>query len=87
MSKYEAYGTNIEIVPISKNKIVGDTSKYYLLGTVVSKGKLVNPQIEIGDTLAYTLWGVNKVENADGSEKFYIQDNSDFILAIMKNES
>jgi len=86
-NKWQAYGNNIEVLPVSKEKVIGNTQKYYLLGTVVSKGVQVNPAIEIGDMLGYTLWGVNKIEDANGQEHFYIQDNSDFILAIIKNEA
>lgn len=79
-NNFKAYGNNIEIKPISKNKIIGDTSKYYLMGTVLSIGSLVK-SIKVGDTIAYTLWGINKVETPTGEEKFYVQDNPDFILA------
>ena len=79
-----AYGNNIQIIPESKNKIIGDTSKYFLYGKVVGVGELVK-NIKVGDIIAYTLWGVNKLEK-DGEEYFFIQDNSDFILAILQME-
>lgn len=85
--KWVAYGNNIEILPVAKNKIIGDTAKYYLFGTVVSKGEKVNASIEIGDIIGYTLWGVNKIEDSNGEEHFFIQDNPDFILGIIKNEA
>jgi hypothetical protein len=85
--KWQAYGNNVEVLPVSKEKVIGNTQKYYLLGTVVSKGDKVSTDIEIGDVLGYTLWGVNKIEDANGEEHFYIQDNPDFILAVLKNEA
>ncbi len=79
-----AYGNNIEIIPESKNKVIGDTSKYYLFGKVASVGQLVK-DIEVGDTIGYTLWGLNEILESNGTKHFYIQDNPDFILAIKKN--
>lgn len=81
-----AYKTNIKILPASKNKIIGDTSKFFLFGTVLEVGSEVK-EIQVGDTLKYTQWGTNKVINGDGTEDFYIQDNPDFILDVIKNEN
>lgn len=81
-----AYKTNIKIQPESKNKIIGDTSKYYLFGKVLEVGSEVSKEIEVGDTLKYTQWGTNKVINADGTEDFYISDNDQFILDVIKGK-
>ena len=83
-NKIIPYGNNIQILPQSKNKIVGDTSKYFLYGEVLAVGDIVT-KIKVGDTIAYTLWGLNKLEK-DGEEYFFVQDNPDFILAIINNE-
>lgn len=85
MNNIIPYGNNILILPESKNKIIGDTSKYFLYGKVLAVGNDVPKFIKEGDTIAYTLWGLNKLEK-DGKEYFFIQDNPDFILAIIKNE-
>ena len=77
-----AYKTNIKIQPESKNKIIGDTSKFYLYGKVLEVGSEVSKEIKVGDTLEYTQWGVNKVIRADGTEHFYILDNPEFILNV-----
>jgi hypothetical protein len=79
-----AYKTNIKIQPTSKNKIIGDTSKFFLYGTVLEVGSEVSKEIEVGDTIKYTQWGTNKVVNADGTEDFYIVDDSQFILDVVK---
>lgn len=87
MSNWSAYGKNIEILPKSKNKIIGDTSKFYLYGEVVSVGDEVKT-IEVGDTIGYTLWGLTDITMEDGTKHYYVQDNCDFILGVMKkNES
>lgn len=83
-NKWNAYGNNIEIKPVNKDKVIGDTSKYYLYGEVIAKGDEVSSEIEIGDTIGYTQWGTNKIVMADGSEHFFVQDNPDFVLAIIK---
>ncbi len=83
--KWEAFGRNIRVIPKSKNKIIGDTAKYFLYGEVVSVGEDVK-KIKVGDTIAYTLFGINEVvlesETAlSSAEKHYlIQEDSDFIL-------
>jgi len=83
MNKYQAYGNNIEVLPVSKNKIIGDTSKYYLFGEVLSVGDLVT-KIKVGDTIAWTLWGMNEILEADGSKHYFVSDDPQFILGIMK---
>lgn len=79
-----AYKTNIKIAPQNKNKVIGDTSRFYLFGKVLEVGSEVSKEIEVGDTLKYTQWGTNKVINSDGTEDFYISDNPDFILDVVK---
>ena len=79
-----AYKTNIEIKPRSKNKIIGDTSKFFLYGEVLAVGSEVSKEIEVGDTIHYTQWGTNKVVMEDGSERFYITDDPQFILDVVK---
>ena len=80
----KAYGNNIQIEPVSRNKIIGDTSKYFLYGKVIGVGDLVT-KIKVGDTIAYTLWGLNKFEQ-NGKEYFFVADEPQFILAIITDE-
>ncbi len=80
----KAYGNNLHIEPVSKNKVIGDTSKYFLYGKVLSVGSEVKT-IKEGNIIAYTLWGLNKLEK-DSKEYFFVQDNPDFILAIITDE-
>ncbi len=81
---FKPYGNNILVAPASKNKIIGDTSKFYLYGTVLDVGSKVT-DIHIGDTIGYTQWGTNKIIMEDNSEAFFIQDNPDFILGVIHN--
>lgn len=83
MDKFNAYGNNIEVLPDSKNKIIGDTSKYYLFGTVISVGDQVKDFKE-GDRIGYVLWGLNEILHADGHKQFFVQENPDFIVGIIK---
>lgn len=79
------YKNNIQISPSSKNKIIGDTAKFFLFGEVLAIGSEVK-DIKVGDTIGYTQWGINKIEKG-GVEHFFIQDNPDFVLAVITNES
>jgi len=85
-NEWKPYGNNILISPMSKNKIIGDTSKYYLYGKVLDVGEDVK-KIKIGDVIGYTQWGINKIVMDDKSEHFFIQDNPDFILGLRSHES
>ena len=75
------YKNNILIAPKSKEKIIGDTAKYYLYGEVLDVGSEVK-DIKKGDIIAYTLWGLNEILEANGTKHYLIQDNPDFILAV-----
>lgn len=83
MIKWESYKTNIQVKPIDKGKIIGNTAKYYLYGEVVGVGSEVK-DIKVGDMVGYTIFGVEEILEADGTKTFYLQDNPDFILAISK---
>lgn len=85
-NNWKPFGNNILIAPESKNKIIGDTSKYFLYGKVLAVGDKVFSGIEVGDTIGYTLWGLNKLEK-DGEEFFFLQDNPDFVLGLIKHDN
>lgn len=85
MSKWKAYNNNILVKPVEKNKIIGDTSKYYLYGDVLSVGDQVK-NIKVGDTIGYVMWGICEIVMADGIKHFFIQDNPDFILGILSKD-
>lgn len=84
MNKFLPYKKNILIFPQSRNKIIGDTSKFYLFGEVLAVGSEVSKEIEVGDTIGYTLWGLTEILEADGNKHYFIQDSSDFILGVSK---
>ena len=83
MNNWKAYGDNIKIAPKSKDKIIGDTSKFYLYGEVLDIGNEVKT-IKIGDTIGFTLWGLNEILEADGTKHFFVKDNPSFILAVLE---
>lgn len=86
MNKWKAYGNNILVKPAEKNKIIGDTSKYYLYGEVLSIGNDVK-DISVGDTIGYTMWGITEIVMADGIKHFFVQDTPDFILGILSSDA
>lgn len=81
--EFKAYGKNIIVEPENKKKIIGDTAMYHLFGKVLSVGDSVS-RIEAGDIIGFTMWGVNELVEADGTKHFFVQDNEDFILGIIK---
>lgn len=83
MNNSKPFGNNIRFQPKSKDKIIGDTSRYYLYGTVLAVGDDVK-HIEVGDTVEFTQWALNKTLLENGEERFYIQEHPDFILNVWK---
>ncbi len=81
MNNWKPFGTNILVKPTSKEKIIGTTAKYLLYGEVLDVGDEVK-KIKKGDIVGWTLFGIEEIEEKDGSKTFFLQENSDFILAI-----
>ncbi len=75
------FGNNIRFQPQSKDKIIGDTSKFYLYGKVLAVGDDVK-SIKVGDNIEFTQWALNKTVLADKEERFYVQEHPDFILNV-----
>lgn len=74
------FGKNIKVKPVSKNKIIGDTSKYELFGDVIAVGDEVK-KIEAGDQVSFSLWGI---KNSITAEHYIIPEDSDFINEVKK---
>lgn len=81
----QPYKTNICVLPQSKNKIIGDTSKFFLFGEVLAVGSAVSKEIEVGDTIHFTLWGLTESVAENGEKTYFVQDNADFVLGVEKH--
>lgn len=75
------FGKNIRFAPRSKDKIIGDTSKYWLFGNVVAIGDEVQ-KIKVGDVIEVTQWALNKTIMEDKEERFYVKEDDEFILNV-----
>jgi hypothetical protein len=84
-NEWKPFGRNILFSPRSKEKIIGDTSKFFLLGEVIAVGEDVT-KIKKGDCIGFTQWAVNKIVMPDGQERFFCKENDDFILGVLSNE-
>ncbi len=82
-NEWQSFGNNIRVIPKSKNKIIGDTAKFFLYGEVVSVGEDVK-KIKVGDEIAYTLFGINEVLLESGEKHYLIQESPDFILEVLR---
>jgi co-chaperonin GroES (HSP10) len=78
---FKPFGKNILFQPKEKEKVIGDTSKFLLYGTVLDIGAEVK-NIKVGDIIGYTQWGLNKIVMEDKSENFFISESDDFILGV-----
>jgi len=82
LNKWKPFGKNILFVPQGKDKIIGDTSKFFLYGKVLDIGDKVE-NVKVGNTIAFTQWSLNKVVMADKSEHFFCKEDDDLILAVL----
>ncbi len=81
MNQGKPFGKNIRFKPRSKDKVIGDTSKYWLFGDVVAVGEKVE-NIKVGDVIEVTQWALNKTIMEDKEERFYVKEDDDFILNV-----
>ena len=81
MDKGKPFGKNIRFIPKVKDKIIGDTSKYWLYGTVEAIGDKVE-EIKVGQTIEFTQWALNKTIMEDKEERFYVKEDDEFILNV-----
>lgn len=79
---WKPFGKNILFSPKAKEKIIGDSSRFLLYGTVLAVGNKVET-IKVGDTIAYTQWSLNKIVMDDKTEHFFCKEDDDFILGVM----
>lgn len=81
-NNWKPFSKNILFAPQSKEKIIGDTSKFFLYGKVLAVGDNVE-NVKVGDVICYTQWALNKIVMADKSEHFFCKEDDEFILAIL----
>lgn len=79
---WKPFGKNILFAPQSKDKIIGDTSRFFLYGKVLAIGDEVK-NIKVGSIIGLTQWALNKIVMADKSEYFFCREDDEFILAIL----
>lgn len=85
MNKWKPLGKNILFAPQVKDKIIGDTSRFFLIGEVLAIGEGVKT-IKVGDTIGVTQWAINKIIMPDKAEHFFVIESDDFVLAVLSNE-
>ncbi len=82
---FVAYGSNIMVKPAKKDSVLSDNAnapKFWLYGEVVSVGSEVK-NIVVGDTVGYDKFGIKDID-MEGQKYFFIEDNSQFILGLIK---
>jgi len=83
--EFVAYKTNIMVLPAKKDVVLSSNAnapKYWLYGTVISVGSEVK-DIHVGDIVGYDKFGIKDVDK-DNEKVFFIKDDPDFILGIIK---
>jgi len=81
MNKWKPFGKNILFEPQVKDKVIGDTSRFFFYGKVLAVGDRVEG-IKAGDTIGYTQWALNKIVTADQKEHYFCKEDDDFILGV-----
>lgn len=76
-----AFGKRIQIEPLEKESIFKTTNKNLAeYGKVISIGSEVK-KIKVGDTILFTIWGVDKITKED-KDYYFILESDEFILAV-----
>ncbi len=81
-NNWKPFGKNILFSPQSKDKVIGDISKYFLYGKVLAVGDKVE-NIKVGNIISFTQWALNKTVMADKSEYFFCREDDELILAVL----
>jgi len=79
---WKPLGKNILFAPQLKDKVIGDTSRFFLIGEVLQIGDEVKT-IKVGDTIGVTQWALNKIVMPDKAEHFFVIESDDYILAVL----
>jgi co-chaperonin GroES (HSP10) len=76
------FGKNILVKPIEKKQIlVSSQPSLCEYGTVIAIGDEVT-KIKVGDTIGYTVWGVNSLE-IENEKHYFIPESGEFILGVL----
>ena len=77
------FGKNILIEPIEKKQIlISERKSLCEYGKVIDIGEDVK-YIKVGDTVGYTVWGVNHLE-VDDKRYYFIPETDEFILGTFQ---
>lgn len=77
--KIEPFGDQILVNPIEKKSpFVSEQKLFCEYGTVVAVGQDVK-SVKPGDTIGFTVWGLNHLE-IDGKKHYFVQEDPRFIL-------
>lgn len=83
LMKINPFGFNILIKPIEKKQIlVSDQPSLCEYGEVIAVGNKVT-EIKVGDTIGYTVFGINSLE-IDGTKHYFVPETSEFILGTIE---
>lgn len=83
--EFVAFGKNIMVRPSKKDVVLSSNAnapKYWLYGEVVSIGSEVL-NVAVGDIVGYDKFGIKDIDR-DGEKYFFLKEDSDFILGIIK---
>lgn len=81
-NSWKPFGKNILFAPQGKDKVIGDTSKFFLYGKVLAVGDKVE-NVKVGSIIGYTQWALNKIVMADKTEHFFCREDDELILAVL----
>lgn len=82
-NKIQPFGNQILVEPIEKKQILVTNQKSLCeYGTVIAIGDEVN-KIKVGDTVGYTIWGINSLE-IDGKKHYFLPEDQQFLLGTIK---
>jgi co-chaperonin GroES (HSP10) len=75
----------ILVKPAEKKEVLqAETGSFLMYGEVMAIGSECKV-VKVGDTICYTLWGLNHIE-IDGKKYYFVPEQSEFLLGVLEKE-
>lgn len=74
----------ILVQPREKKQVIGGADSFLMYGDVIATGDDCKV-IEVGDTICYTLWGLNHIE-IDEKKYYFVPELPEFLLGVLEKE-
>lgn len=83
--KIKPYGDYLLVKPVEKAQVlVSDDGTLSEYGKVIAKGPACSEAIKLGDTVGFSVFGVEKLV-IDDEKHYFLRENAEFLLCLIEN--